>query len=157
MAACSKCKRPIKNTDRNPVTIKNEKGQITGQMHNKCWHVSQKPNRPGTNDKGRFTNVPTPYEMATGEGRKTREDLTPEMLARREEAEKQYEALRIRQQELAEDRAEEETPSAWNDWRDPQELELDELLEVVDEKKRELDPSPSTGDPQALVAENRLP
>jgi hypothetical protein len=70
--------------------------------------------------------------------RTNRDDLTPEEQAKRAEAEKEYLALRDRQRQMEESREQEDTPRRFDDWREPSELDLDELLSETERVKEEL-------------------
>lgn len=66
-----------------------------------------------------------------------RDDLDPGELERRRVVEEEYLALRQRQAELAEQRELEPTPTSWEDWRDPEEMDLDELLAETERRRKE--------------------
>lgn len=142
MPACTNgegagCRKPISGIDMkkarkitDPTT-----GKLKGVMHARCWFTWQKKFRPDVNERGRYYDGPGAYDMRTGEGLKRKSDLTDEELARRETVEKEYVALLERQKEIAAQRGLEERPDSFADWRDPEELELDELLEATEKLK----------------------
>lgn len=132
MSACASCKRPILPGQKKPVALKNEAGQIIGMLHHKCAHFANKAKRPGKNDRGRHGAVPSPYDMAQGRGRVNREDL-------RVQAEEEYRALHARQAELAGERMLEHVDPLWSDWRNPEELTLEELVSETRRRERELE------------------
>ena len=77
---------------------------------------------------------PSAHSMTTT----NRDDLTEGEQERRQLAEKEYEALRERQQALAEARQDEDVPLRWDDWREPETMSLDELMEATDRLKEEV-------------------
>lgn len=145
MAACVKCKRSISSVDaRKAVVDKDEQGRIKAMYHFRCWHIVQKG--IGGRAGSRLTDVPTAYEMTQGKGRVNATDLAPEELERRKRAEAQYEALQRRRKEIEAERAREDRPTGFSDWRDPAEADLDELLTLVEEAQEEVSRVPATGE-----------
>jgi hypothetical protein len=130
---CASCKRQIvgRREQQRAVEIQNEHGQVIGYKHFKCAHVDSQHRGK------RHYETPTAYDMTQGVGRLTRDDLSPEMQERREKAEIEYAALLERRKQIEQQRALEEVPSRWDDWRDPEELELDELVAAVEQLKGE--------------------
>lgn len=125
---CKRCKTEVSRVESKNAHEERDGSRIVGVWHAKCWYVSEKEKRIG----GRYhAESPTAYDMRQGAGRKTREDLTDEELRRRAEA--QYVVLQARQREIAEQRQLEDQEQGFADWRDPEELELEELLEAVED------------------------
>lgn len=90
---CKGCPKPIKKNERTHVEYAN--GKLVGTWHLKCWHASKKTQRWAA--QGRTSDA-DPYARV----RVTRDDI---------------EALNKRREELAEDRAIEESPTRFDDWR----------------------------------------
>lgn len=130
-------------------------GRLVAAYHNKCWYVMEKRKRMGgSHPRGRyFQDSPTAYDMRTGKGVIRKEDLSAEELARREAAESEYATLKKRQQELAEDRALEDHVKDWSDWRDPETLTLEELIDESSKAHRELSEAEGEADDVAADAE----
>lgn len=143
MAACAKCKRSISPVDaRKAVIDKDEQGRIKAMFHHKCWNVARKVADPANT---RFSEAtPTAYQMTQGQGRVNATDLAPEEQERRERAEEQYAVLRERRKEIEAERAKEDRPTGFSDWRDPAEADLEELLRLVEEAQEEVSRVPAS-------------
>ena len=91
---CKGCPKPIKKNERTHVET--EDGKLVATWHLKCWHTHLKRKR--WEKQGRSRETVTPYDKT----RTTRDEV---------------EALAARQAELEEQRALEETPKRFDDWR----------------------------------------
>ncbi len=72
-----------------------------------------------------FLIAPTAYAVASAH--RTRDDDSEEAKAARARADSEYTALHVRQEEINKQRALEEVPSGWSVYRDPLELDLDDM------------------------------
>jgi hypothetical protein len=126
---CRTCKQGIsgRREQQRAVEVKDDAGRLVGYKHFKCAHIDSKHRGK------RHYDTPTAYQMSQGVGRVNKDDLTPEAREKREKAEAEYTALLNRRKQIEEQRSLEEVPSRWDDWRDPTELDLDELIEAVEE------------------------
>lgn len=98
MAVCGRCHKSISAPDSKRQHVeKDANGRIVAVLHHKCWHIQKRRNWVGDPSGKYYQDSPDAYQM---------------------------EALRKRQQELAEDRAKEEAPKGFSDWRDPDTMEL---------------------------------
>lgn len=122
MAQCKSCKQVVIKNDVNrsvevriidgvehtfgylqPKPLREATGKLKAVYHYKCYMVEQKKLRPTTDGRGRWSaDTPTAYEQAASMMNK--DDLA---------------LLAVRQQEIAEQRALEETPRTDDDWREP--------------------------------------
>ena len=113
---CHKCVREITAPQRKTAYMERDaNGKLKATYHRKCWKVELKDRQTtGSHAGGRYLPGVTPgaYDMATGKGVKHKEDLSQE------------EALAKRQEEIAEQRALEDTPGRWDDYRDPLTVEI---------------------------------
>lgn len=138
---CARCKKPISKVDEKKVHVeRDEEGRLKAAYHNKCHFVMLKQARMGgTHERGRYyQESPTAYDMRQGGGRQNRDDLTPEEQDRRAKAEAEYLVLAERRKEIAEQRALEERPERFDDVRDPETMDVDEILEATEQLKREI-------------------
>lgn len=113
---CHECKHLITKHDQAKMKVeKNEAGQIVAGFHHKCWYVRDKHTRMG--EGGRYLKEsPTVYEEAARY--RNRDDLSAEEAAK----------LAARQAEIAEETAKEPRPTREDDWRDPLELDLEDVI-----------------------------
>ena len=96
MAVCLHCRKSISTAESKKQHVEKNDGRVVGVMHHKCWHVQKRRNWVGDPSGKYYQDSPDAYEMV----------------------------LRERQKQIAEDRAKEESPKPFNDWRDPGTVEL---------------------------------
>jgi hypothetical protein len=121
---CHDCSKTIPPVEQRRAHIeKDDEGRIKCAYHKRCWaRVKARTKQTGPMPGNVYReDRPGAYDMTT----LTKDDLTPEQQEGREEADR--ELVRLRQEQIAEDREEEPRPEAWNDWREPQTVDLEEL------------------------------
>ena len=124
---CQGCTRTIPPHRQARAHIeRSDDGRIIAAWHDRCWANEERRRKTsGPLPGGRYHPDAPSVEEAT---RTNRDDKAPAEQARRDVAESEYRALRQRQHQLAEARDQEETPRRFDDWRDPAEMDLDELV-----------------------------
>jgi hypothetical protein len=121
MAVCARCRKPITSAQKSrAVPDKNEKGQVTGMRHGKCQRLDDRDDRRANDPTRAGQNVPSAYEASQQFGGERRDSKA------REDAE--YAALKARQEEIAAQRELEMAQTREDDWRDPIEADVDELV-----------------------------
>ena len=135
---CRGCTRTIPPHKQNRAHIEKDPvtGRVVGTWHDRCWKEEERRRKQtGAMPGGSYD----PAHPSIHESRRvTKDDLTADELQRRETAEKEYVTLRERQAEIAAQRELEDTPGRWDDWRDPEEMTLEELVQETERKREEV-------------------
>lgn len=151
---CARCRRTLNGPEQSKAKIEYENGKIKHVLHYKCWTIYQREamlqgqqrvpaptayeaktayqNADDLTEEARVRRVAAELRLANlkalrdsgpsfGVDMTSSESVSLDELIEKEE---QLVALAVRQEELAEDSAEEPRPEQWNDIRDPTTLEL---------------------------------
>ena len=122
---CDGCHKPIAPREqKQAVIVRDDEGRIVKAYHKHHARRAKAQAREGGAVPGLVYHEwrPGAYDVE----RVTSDD---------EEADNsQEDALRVHQERLAADREEEDVPEQWDDWRDPETVSLDDLVERVEEE-----------------------
>lgn len=118
---CGECKGPVSKTDLPRATmVRDDAGRLKEVLHKRCKIKRDRAHRA--------ERVHTAYDEAAEH--RTRTDFEPEEVERRTASEEAYAAMRRRREEIDAQRDLEPTPGQFDDWREPETLDIEDIAEM---------------------------